>query len=214
MSPTANDGCLVQNIEGAIALLDENGVIDSDGDGIREYGGIPLKVHYQTSTNPVRQKTQALIKQWWYELGIETELLNHDAGIFFGSDPNSPNTYKKFFTDVEMYTTGPAIDPQQHLSGWLCDAMPSRANSWSGDNVFRGCSDAFDQLYTDLAITPVGPQREQIVKQMNDINVQNYFQIPLVHRGGVSARIKGLQGVRMNGGWDSELWNIEEWGRQ
>ncbi|MCB0131463.1 MAG: peptide ABC transporter substrate-binding protein, partial [Caldilineaceae bacterium] len=61
---TANDDCLVQDIEGAKALLDENGVVDTDGDGIREYNGIPLRVLYQTSTNSVRQKTQALIKQW------------------------------------------------------------------------------------------------------------------------------------------------------
>ena len=64
---TANDDCLVQDIEGAIALLDENGMVDTDGDGIREYNGVPLKVLYQTSTNSVRQKTQALIKQWWSE---------------------------------------------------------------------------------------------------------------------------------------------------
>ncbi|MCB0143436.1 MAG: peptide ABC transporter substrate-binding protein, partial [Caldilineaceae bacterium] len=102
---SANDSCLTQDIEGAKALLDENDVVDTDGDGIREYNGIPLKVRYQTSTNSVRQKTQALIKQWWGEIGIDTELLNHDSGVFFGGDPNSNDTYQKFFTDVEMYTT-------------------------------------------------------------------------------------------------------------
>ncbi len=111
---TANDDCLVQDIEGAKALLDENGVVDTDGDGIREYNGVPLKVLYQTSTNSVRQKTQALIKQWWSEIGIDTELKNVDAGVFFGSDPNSPDTYLKFFADLEMYTTGAAVDPQDH----------------------------------------------------------------------------------------------------
>ena len=59
---TANDDCLVQDIDGANALLDDAGIVDSDGDGIREYNGIPLSVRYQTSTNSVRQKTQALIQ--------------------------------------------------------------------------------------------------------------------------------------------------------
>ncbi len=63
-------------------------------------------------------------------------------------------------------------------------------------------------------MTPVGPERDEIVKQLNDINVQEYFQIPLVHRGSVSARLNDLQGVRMNGGWESEMWNIEEWYRE
>lgn len=209
----ANDWCLTQDIEGAIALLEENGVVDSDGDGIREYNGVPLYVRYQTSTNSVRQKTQALIKQWWGELGIETELINHDAGVFFGGDPNSPDTYQKFFTDVEMYTTGPAIDPQQHLSQWQCEFIAGQANGWGGGNNFRGCSPEYDELFLQLTATPVGPERESIVKQLNDINVQNFFQIPLVHRGSVSARINSLQGVRMNGGWDTEMWNIFEWSR-
>jgi len=209
---TANDDCLTQDIEGAIALLDENDIVDSDDDGIREYDGMPLVVRYQTSTNSVRQKTQALLKQWWGELGIETELLNHDAGVFFGGDPNSPDTYQKFYTDLEMYTTGPSIDPQQHLTDWQCEFMPNKANAWGGGNIFRGCSEEYDALFADLTQTPVGPDRDEIVKQLNDINVQSYFQIPLVHRGSVSAHLNTLQGVQMNG-WDSEMWNVGEWSR-
>ncbi len=210
---TANDWCLTQDMEGAKAMLDDNGVVDSDGDGIREYEGIPLVVRYQTSTNGVRQKTQALIKQWWTELGIDTELINIDAGVFFGGDPNSPDTYQKFFTDLEMYTTGPAIDPQQHLSQLQCEFIPGKDNVWGGGNIFRGCDPAYDELFRELTTTPIGPDREALVKQLNDINVQNFYQIPLVHRGSVSAKLDTLQGVRMNGGWDSEMWNIAEWSR-
>ncbi|MEZ4710576.1 MAG: ABC transporter substrate-binding protein, partial [Caldilineaceae bacterium] len=209
----ANDSCLTQDIEGAIALLDGAGIVDSDGDGIREYNGIPLKLRYQTSTNSVRQKTQALIKQWWSEIGVDAELLNHDAGVYFGGDPNSNDTYQKFFTDVEMYTTGPSIDPQQHLANWLCSQISGKENTWGGGNIFRGCSPEYDALYEQLTQTPIGPEREELVKQLNDINVQSYFQIPLVHRGSVSAIINGLQGVKMQGGWDSEMWNIGEWSR-
>lgn len=210
---SANDWCLTQDMEGAKALLDENGVVDSDGDGIREYNGVPLMVRFQTSTNSVRQKTQALIKQWWSELGIETELINIDSGVFFGGDPNSPDTYQKFFTDVEMYTTGPAIDPQLHLAQWQCEFISGKDNAWGGGNIFRGCNAEYDELFRQLTTTPVGAEREAIVKQLNDINVQNFYQIPLVHRGSVSAKTNSLQGVRMNGGWDSEMWNIFEWYR-
>ncbi|MEM7031911.1 MAG: peptide ABC transporter substrate-binding protein [Chloroflexota bacterium] len=210
----ANDACLTQDIDGANALLDEAGIVDSDGDGIRELDGMPLNVRYQTSTNSVRQKTQALIKQWWGEIGIETELINHDAAVFFGGDPNSPDTYQKFYTDLQMYTTGPGIDPQQHLSNWTCEFIPTRENVWGGGNIFRGCSAESDELFEQLKVTPVGPDREAIVKQLNDINVQNYYQIPLVNRGSVSAHADSLKGVWMNGGWDTEMWNIAEWTRE
>ena len=209
---TANDGCLAQDVDGANALLDENDVVDTDGDGIREYNGTPLKVTYQTSTNSVRQKTQALVRQWWNQIGIETELINHDASVFFGGDPNSPDTYQKFFADLQMYTTGPSIDPQQHLSNWLCSQIPERESAWGGGNIFRGCDAEFDVLFEQLTQTPVGAEREALVKQLNDINVQNHFQIALVHRGTVSAHLDTLQGVWING-WDSEMWNIAEWHR-
>ena len=51
-----------------------------------------------------------------------------------------------------------------------------------------------------------------MVKQLNDTHVQNYYEIPLVERGFVSAHLNTLKGVRING-WDSELWNIAEWRR-
>jgi peptide/nickel transport system substrate-binding protein len=76
--------CLTQDIAGANALLDEAGFVDTDGDGIREANGVPMKLLYQTSTNAVRQDYQALIKSWWAEIGVETELRNINASVFFG----------------------------------------------------------------------------------------------------------------------------------
>ena len=84
---TANDECLSQDIEGANRLLDDSNVLDTDGDGIREYNGVPLRITYQTSVNSIRQETQALIRDWWRQIGIETELVQHDASVFFGGDP-------------------------------------------------------------------------------------------------------------------------------
>ena len=114
---TANDDCLNQDIEGANALLDEAGYIDTDGDGIRESpDGVPLVLLYQTSTNAVRQQYQALIKQYWSEIGVETELRNIDAAVYFGGDPNSPDTYAKFYADAEMYTNGSSGPDMQALT--------------------------------------------------------------------------------------------------
>ena len=47
---------------------------------------------------------------------------------------------------------------------------------------------------------------------MNDMIVQNYWMIPLIWRGDVSAHSTTLDGVRMNS-WDSELWNVADWSR-
>ena len=210
----ANDGCLPQDIDGANRLLDDNGVLDTDGDGIREYNGAPLRITYQTSTNAIRQDTQALVRDWWRQIGIETELVHHDASVFFGGDPVADReaSYRRFFADVQMYADGSGIDPQQSLSGALCKHIPTRENNWAFGNIPRSCNPEYDSLYAQLEQTQIGPEREALVKRMHDMDVQGYYEIPLVERGAVSAHLNTLQGIRING-WDSELWNIAEWRR-
>ena len=207
----ANDACLTQDIETANSLLDENDVVDTDGDGIREYEGTPLKIVFQTSTNDIRQDTQALVQGWWKEIGIETEIIDHDAGVFFGDDP-SDASYRRFLADVQMYASGTGIDPQQDLSNLLCKHIPTRENNWSLSNVARSCDPEYDELFATLERTGIGREREEIVKELNDHHVQNYFELPLVNRGFVSVHLNTLKGFRING-WDSELWNIGEWHR-
>ncbi len=210
---TANDACLPQDLEGAKALLDEAGIVDSDGDGVREKDGVPLRVLYQTSTNSVRQATQALVKQWWDELGIATELRNIDAAVFFGNDISSPDTYGKFFADVEMYTNNFAgTDPEAYMADYTCAEVAGMDNQWLGSNHPRWCEPDYDALAAQLAETVGIEARAEIVKQMNDMIVQNYVVIPLIHRGDVSAKATTLEGVLMNS-WDSELWNIADWTR-
>ena len=211
---TANDGCLEQDIEGANRLLDDNNVVDADSDGIREHNGIPLRITYQTSTNSIRQETQDLIRGWWRQIGVETELVHHDASVFFGSEheANAEASLRRFFADVQMYTDLTDIDPQEYLSGRLCGQVPTSDNHWGGRNVSRACNPVYDALYAELSQTETGPERERLVKQLNDMLVQNYYHIPLVSRGLVSAHLNTLKGVEVNG-WDSEMWNIAEWRR-
>ena len=211
---SANDDCLVQDIDSAKRLLDESGIIDSDGDGTREHNGHPLQFIYQTSTNDVRQETQNLIKDWWSQIGIEVEIVHHDASLFFGGDPvtDAEATYRRFFADVQMYANGPGIDPQSYLSDSLCKHIPTRENNWSLGNVPRACNLEYDAVYEQFAATPVGSERADLVKRLNDIYIQSYYEIPLINRGLVSAHLNTLKGIQMNA-WDSELWNIADWHR-
>jgi peptide/nickel transport system substrate-binding protein len=205
--------CSTQDIAGANAMLDEAGFIDSDGDGVREANGVPMKILYQTSTNAVRQDFQALIKQWWSEIGIEAELRNIDASVFFGGDPGSPDTFQKFYADVEMYAnTFSGTDPQTYLGNGLCTKIPSPASQWQGENISRFCMPEFDELHAQLASTADIEERGRIAAELNDMAIENGMMIPLVHRGRISAHANSLGGVVLNV-WDSELWNIADWYR-
>jgi peptide/nickel transport system substrate-binding protein len=214
---SANDECLTYGTEEKIAeanaMLDDAGIVDSDGDGVREYNGMPMSITYQTSTNAVRQDTQAVVKQAWEKIGIETELRNIDAGVFFGGDPASPDTYGKFYTDVEMYTNGSSgVDPEAYMSGWTCSEISGPDNNWLGNNVTRWCNPAYDELGVQMSKTAVLEERASLAKQMNDMLVQNGVILPLVYRGSVSAYNNTVQNVEINA-WDSEFWNIADWTR-
>lgn len=209
-----NEGCLMQDIAGANAMLDEAGVVDSDGDGIREYMGHPLSVTYQTSTNAVRQSTQALIKQWWAEIGVDTELRNIDAAVFFGGDPASPDTYQKFYADIEMFTSGTGSpDAENFLVRWTCGNESSPDTGWLGRNVPRHCNADYDALFEQLKSTGGQDARAALTIQLNDMLIDSGVLIPLVFRGSVSGISNRLDGVWVNG-WNSEMWNIEDWTRK
>lgn len=210
----ANDGCLTQDVDGAKALLDAAGWVDSNGNGIRDKDGVELSLLFQTSTNAVRQDFQALIKQWWSDIGVETELRNINASVFFGSDPGSPDTYQKFFADVQMFAASfDGTDPEAFLAGWRCDKIPSPENQWQGSNISRFCSADYDLLTEEMERTGVLEKRAQLAKAMNDMLIQGYILLPLVDRGRVSAHANSLGGVILST-WDSELWNIADWYRK
>ncbi|MEO0691980.1 MAG: peptide ABC transporter substrate-binding protein [Pseudomonadota bacterium] len=205
--------CDTQDLDAAKALLEEAGWVDSDGDGIREKDGQKFSILYQTSTNAVRQDFQALIKQWWEQIGIETELRNVDASVFFGGDPGSPDTFQKFYADVQMYAnTFNGTDPQAYLGNMLCSKIPSPASQWQGENISRWCSDEYEALYTELTQTADIDERSRIGRELNDMAVSGGAMIPLVHRGRISAHANSLGGVVLNV-WDSELWNVADWYR-
>jgi peptide/nickel transport system substrate-binding protein len=211
---TKNDSwCLKQDIEGANKLLEDAGW-KKGPDGIRAKDGVRLSFLYTTSTNSVRQATQELVKAMWAEIGVDAELRNASASVFFGGDPASPDTFQKFYADVEMYTNNfDGTDPEKYLAEWLCDKVPGPENGWQGQNIPRYCNPEYDKLVNELSKTADISKREELAKQLNDMLTEEGAHIPLIYRGQISSHSVTLEGVKMNA-WDSELWNVADWSRK
>ena len=90
--------------------------------------------------------------------------------------------------------------------------MAQKANKWGGNNMPRWCNPEYDKLSAEMAETAPLEDRIRLVKQMNDMLMQDYAMIPLIYRGSVSGKANSLGGVWMNG-WDAETWNIADWHR-
>ncbi|MDO5705039.1 MAG: peptide ABC transporter substrate-binding protein [Paracoccus sp. (in: a-proteobacteria)] len=205
--------CLTQDIAGAAALLDQAGWLPGP-DGVRQKDGVRLSLLFQTSVNAVRQDVQALVKQWWSEIGVETELKTVEGSSFFGGDPGNPDSLARFMADVQMYTDAYYLpDPASFLNEFTCASIPTPETQWQGSNSLRFCDAGYDDLMTRLHQTAEPAERQRIAREMVDIvAVDGHYMLPLVHRGMVSARANSLTGTVPNG-WEGSLWNVVDWGR-
>jgi peptide/nickel transport system substrate-binding protein len=199
------------NLEKAIALLEGAGW-KKGADGIREKNGRKLKFLYQTSINAPRQKTQAIIKQAAQKAGVDLELKSVTASVFFSSDVGNPDTYPKFFSDMQMYTTTQTEpDPERFMDQYLSTELANKANKWSGRNCSRWRSDEYDKTYK-LVETELDPVKRAVhLIKLNDLVSSDGYIIPIVSRSRVSG--VGMKVVAQLSGWDNITWALGSWYR-
>ena len=194
----------------AAALIDQTGW-KRGSDGIRVKDGKRMKVVFQTSVNSIRQKTQAIVKKAFENIGIEVEIKAVKADIYFSSDPGNPDTYSHFYTDVQMYTTGPgAPDPQAHMERFTSWQIAQKANNWSGRNPTRWSHPDYDALWKQGATELDPVKRAALFIKMNDMVINNHVVVPVVWRNGQSAASTKLAGMQLNT-WDSTVWRLAYW---
>ncbi len=197
------------NIDKANKVLDAAGWKRGAG-GVRAKGGKKLKFVFQTSINAPRQKTQAIIKQACQKTGIELELKSVTASVFFSSDVANPDTYVKFYSDLQMYTTTmPQPDPGVFMDQYLSWQVSQKANKWQGRNITRWRDDNYDAAYraAEFEMDPV--KRAGYFIRMNDLVIENYVVVPVSYRPRVSALASKLRAPLS--GWDNDLWNLRDW---
>lgn len=201
------------DLEKAAQLLDQAGW-RRGSDGVRRKNGQRMRILYQTSINPVRQKTQAIVKKAFEQLGIEVELKAVNAGIYFSSDPGNPDSTAHFHADLQMYTVTPgAPDPQTHMMQFVSWEVASKANNWSGQNVVRWVSAEYDRLWKQAERELDPFQRAALFIRMNDLLIEDVVVIPIVRRNEVVAVSHSLRGLEPTT-WDSTLWDLAYWYRQ
>src|SRR5271155_3484967 len=197
------------SVDKANQVLDEAGW-QRGPDGVRAKDGKKLKLVFQTSINAPRQKTQAIVKQACQKAGIEVELKSVTASVYFSSDVANPDTYSKFYADMQMFTTTMGEpDPGFFMRQFLSSEIASKANKWQGRNITRWHNDDYDKAFhaAEGELDPV--KRAALFIEMNDMVVGDPAVIPVVYRPGVSAMSRQLRATLS--GWDNVLWNLKNW---
>ena len=199
------------SIDKANALLDGAGWARGS-DGVREKGGRKLKFLFQTSVNSPRQKVQAIVKQACQKAGIELELKSIIAAVFFSSDVANPDTFGKFWADIQMLSWTRSLDPERFMQNHVSWEIASKANKWERVNSGRWRNDDYDKAYraAQLELDPV--KRAALFIRMNDIVCSDNYILPLVYRPGVSG--VGNKLVVPISGWGNTLGLLHDWYRE
>ncbi|GAB4539386.1 MAG: peptide ABC transporter substrate-binding protein [Pleurocapsa sp.] len=198
----------------ASGLLDKAGWKDTNGNGIRDKNGQEMQIVFQTSVNPLRQKTQTLVKQGLQSIGVGVELKSIDPSVYFSSDASNNDTVEHFYADLQMYTTGNTNpDPGAYMQFYTCAQIPQKANNWSGDNNSRYCNPEYDRLWQQSNTELEPAKRTMMFKLMNDILIEDFAVIPLVHRADVVAFSNSISGYELTA-WDMRTWDIMNWQRE
>ena len=180
-------------------------------DNIRAKGGVKLKILYQTTVNAVRQATQAIMKTNWEKAGFSVELKQVPAATFFTN--TSPDGANHFWSDIEMFTNNSDPDPTSYLNGWTTKQIAQKSNNWQTGNYNRYSDATFDGLIDQLRKETDPAKRATLIKQANDNLILNVVIIPIVTRtqvtSGISTTVKGNTPT----GWDSEMYNIQDWSK-
>jgi peptide/nickel transport system substrate-binding protein len=199
------------NIDKANQVLDAAGW-KRGADGIRAKGDVKLKFVFQTSTSSPRQKTQAIIKDACTKAGIDLELKNVTAAVYFGSDAANPDTYQKFWADMQMYTTTMTQpDPQIFMEQFTTAEIAQKSNKWASRNLVRWSNAEYDAAHAAVRDEFDPVKRAALFIKMNDLVVSDRHVIPLFNR----PRPRGFA-LRLNpvlSAWDNDTWALGFWTR-
>lgn len=203
----------VYDPEGAAALLDQAGWVDTTGDGVRDRNGMEMQVVFQTSVNPVRQATQAIIRENLAAIGIEVDIRRVRIDDFFGATPDQTTSINHFYADLQAYNAGnDSPDPGPYLKWWLCDEIATQANNWQRPNNARYCNPTYDELWLAASTELDSARRAELFRQMDDLLRQDVAVVPLVHRATANAVSHTLTGLTPTP-WDASTWDIHRWQR-
>ena len=197
------------NVDKANDLLEKAGW-KKGADGIRAKDGVKLKYIFQTSINQPRQKTQAIVKQACQKAGIEIEVKAVTASVFFSSDVANPDTYTKFYCDLQMYTTTMTQpDPEVFLRQFLSNEAATKENKWQGLNITRWQNKEYDEIHKAASVELDPIKRAAMLIKLNELAVNNQVVIAVVARPGVAALNSKL--VAQMSGWDNNTWDLQDW---
>ncbi len=194
------------NPDEARRLLDEAGLLDTDGDGWREHDGLPIFLSLVTSANsPLREAVAKQIAADLAQVGLQVEVVPLPASELYSAD--GPLYQRTFQLALFGWIAGP------HPRGWelwSCAGVPSEANNWTGNNFAGWCFfEANEAINT--ATTSLDPEEQKAAYlRQQQLFTQELPVLPLFQRIDLLIARRGVSGWRLDP-TAPFTWNMSEW---
>ena len=194
--------------EAAMALLEEAGWVDTNGDGTRDKDGVELVIQYSTTAgNELRESTGLVFQQQMAEIGIGVEILNYSYDVIWnGYGDEGPVALGEY--DIAEWSTYSWDFPDPNTGDWLCDEIPSPDNP-AGGNWQGVCIPEMDDLFAQQAVTVDQEARTQLFYEIEAIMHDEMFWMGVRSDPDFWALNTRMQNVLFSG--VDPFWNAYEW---
>jgi peptide/nickel transport system substrate-binding protein len=194
--------------EAAMALLDEAGWVDSNGDGTRDKDGVELVLQYSTTAgNELRESTGLVFQQAMADIGIGVEILNYSYDVIWNSyGDDGPAARGEY--DISEWSDLPDDFPDPNSYKWLCDEIPS-ADYPAGGNWWGVCFEELDELFAQQARTVDQDARIELFHQIESFMHDQMFWMGVRIDPDFWSLNNRLENVRFSG--IDPFWNAHEW---
>jgi len=196
--------------EKAKSILEAAGWVDTDGDGVREKGGLRAKIELCTTLRQVRIDTQALIADWLKDVGIEAIPSPVSAADIFAdyneSTIDTPCSLSRSNFDLAEHAFSSSIDPYQGYYNY--DSSQFEPN---GANDAQIVDPAIDAAWATVKGSVDFVEIKHALADFQKIYVEKTVEVPLYYRKQVELFSPKLGNFFANGTQAGMTWNADDW---
>ncbi|MCC8065507.1 MAG: ABC transporter substrate-binding protein [Clostridiales bacterium] len=165
------DNPYAYDVDAATALLDEAGIVDTDGDGIRELDGENINLNYVTYNNRCLSDFAQAIQVSLSAIGIGVSVNSTDSD----TEWSLMQAGEYDLCDSNWITVGTG-DPTAFLLNWYGGEDGSNfygEDNQNGTNYCNYDSDEFDALYEQFTASLDTDERNELVVEMEQVLVND-----------------------------------------
>lgn len=212
--PNVSDWCNNQDFADITYQPDKaKSILQGDGwtlgsDGIFTKGGKRLSIEFRTTAgNKTRENTQQVLKEQTKAAGIELDIKNVPPTQLF--EDLLPKREFQLAEFAQVASPDPSV-----TSILACDQIPTKANSYSGQNSFSWCNKQATALMRQSDATIDHAQRRDLLQQVGKLERQDIPWVPMFQKPLILAwrddRIAGPIGDYTSTSY-SGFFNMYDW---